>query len=157
MQQSIEPLILLTKKSSRRWSRYVCILVRLLSFSLFFFFQYQMRYGAKNIFTCSFKHFWWKSKSSNLKWSRNYGPFNVFFFQYRSNLQFFSIPFQLTSKPFLKKKSKLHLADYSTILHYLLYWEILLTSFEKYKQIFFDQWKLASARNNIVNILSKMP
>ena len=36
---------------------------------------------------------------------------------------FFSIPFQLTSKPFLKKKSKLHLADYSTILHYLHYTE----------------------------------
>ena len=47
-------------KSSRRWSRY--LLVRLLSFSLFFFFQYQMRYGAKNILTCSYKHFSWKSK-----------------------------------------------------------------------------------------------
>ena len=86
MQQSIEPLILLTKKSSRRWSRYVCILVRLLSFSLFFFFyfQYQMRYGAKNILTCSFKHFWWKSKSNG---AGIMDHLTSFFFQYRSNLQ----------------------------------------------------------------------
>ena len=58
------------------------------------------------------KHFSWKSKSSNLKWSRNYGPFNVIFF---------SIPFQLTSNPFERIQNSISIIwQFYSIYYFLL-------------------------------------